>query len=98
MAFRDRLIERLEVRGVPVPSDDLLELHGRYIQLLTKWNRTINLTSLSLEPISDDAIDRLLVEPIEASGQALTTDKNIIDIGTGGGSPAIPFWIQLAGS
>ena len=65
---------------------------------MTKWNRTINLTSLELDPISDEAIDRLLVEPISASVQAQTFTGNIIDLGTGGGSPAIPFWIQLPDS
>jgi 16S rRNA (guanine527-N7)-methyltransferase len=92
------LIARLEALNAPVPVVALLELHERYIQLLTKWNRTINLTSLKLEPISDEAIDRLLVEPIAASQKADNSDTNIIDLGTGGGSPAIPFWIQLPAS
>lgn len=92
-----RISERLSLVGAPLPPRELLDLHERYISLLTKWNRTINLTSLALEPPSDEAIDRLLVEPIAASALA-GTPANIIDIGTGGGSPAIPFWIQLPGS
>jgi 16S rRNA (guanine527-N7)-methyltransferase len=76
---------------------ELLELHERYFQLLAKWNRTINLTSLQLDPISNEAIDRLLVEPIAASAQAGSPER-IIDLGSGGGSPAIPFWIQLPGA
>jgi len=92
-----RIIDRLITAGVERPADELLDLHERYISLLAKWNRTINLTSLALEPPSDEAIDRLLVEPIAASAQAGRTGT-IIDIGSGGGSPAIPFWIQLPGS
>jgi 16S rRNA (guanine527-N7)-methyltransferase len=79
------------------PADELLELHGRYFQLLAKWNRTINLTALLLDPPSDETIDRLFVEPILASASA-GSPETIIDLGTGGGSPAIPFWIQLPGS
>lgn len=95
--FETRIIERLESAGAAVPPREFLELHERYISLLAKWNRTINLTSLQLDPLSDEAIDRLLVEPISASAQA-GTPREIIDIGSGGGSPAIPFWIQLPGS
>ncbi len=96
--LRNRLLAKLELRGVATPREELLELHERYISLLTKWNRTINLTSLELEPLSDEAIDRLLVEPIAGSNQAGASPDHIIDLGTGGGSPAIPFWVQLPGS
>jgi len=96
--LRNRLIARLELVGAQAPPPELLELHERYVSLLTKWNRTINLTSLDLDPISDEAIDRLLVEPIGASYQAGAAPEHVIDLGTGGGSPAIPFWIQLPGS
>lgn len=93
------MISRLDIRGVATPREEFLELHERYISLLTKWNRTINLTSLNLEPISDEAIDRLLVEPISASHEVGNAQaEHIIDLGTGGGSPAIPFWIQRPGS
>lgn len=92
-----QISERLGQFGVPVPLPQFLELHERYISLLTKWNRTINLTALPLEPPTDEAIDRLLVEPIGASLLAGEPDA-IIDLGSGGGSPAIPFWIQLPGS
>jgi len=92
-----RILGRLGNAGVHRPATELLDLHQRYISLLAKWNRTINLTSLELDPPSDEAIDRLLVEPIAASAQA-GAPETIIDIGSGGGSPAIPFWIQLPGA
>lgn len=97
LEFETRLKERLELAGAPIPPRQLLELHERYIALLAKWNRTINLTSLPLEPLTDEAIDRLLVEPISASFKAGQVET-IIDIGSGGGSPAIPFWIQVPGA
>lgn len=95
--LRRRIADRLEHAGVAVPQSDQLDLHERYLSLLAKWNRTINLTSLQLDPSTEEAIDRLLVEPIAASSQA-GSPASIIDIGSGGGSPAIPFWIQLPGS
>src|SRR6185436_3405002 len=92
-----RIAERLEQRGVAVPAPQFLLQHEQYLALLSKWNRTINLTSLDLEPPSDEAIDRLLVEPIAASYSA-GEPQMVIDLGSGGGSPAIPFWIQLPSS
>lgn len=70
-----------------------MELLERYIQLLQLWNRRINLTSLGLEPITDEAVDRLLVEPIVASRHVLEDDRFMVDVGSGGGSPAIPLHV-----
>jgi 16S rRNA (guanine527-N7)-methyltransferase len=89
----DQVERRLRDAGVELPPGSLL-LHELYFQLLAKWNRTINLTSLPLYPPTDEAIDRLLVEPIAASRHAGSPDS-IIDLGTGGGSPAIPFWLSI---
>lgn len=103
--LKSRIAARLAIRPVlPESSPGQLDQHQLYLSLLTKWNRTINLTSLQLEPLSDEAIDRLLVEPIEASrvvAQAPGADGRgveIVDLGSGGGSPAVPFWIELPGS
>ena len=37
-----------------------------YFGLLAKWNKRLNLTALSVDPPTDEAIDRLLVEPSAA--------------------------------
>lgn len=58
-----------------------------YFQVLSHWNRKINLTSLS-DP--DDAVDRLLLEPIAAAAD-LPRRVPLIDLGSGGGSPAVPL-------
>ncbi len=70
-------------------------LLAEYVELLRKWNRKINLTSLGIDPPTKDAIDRLIVEPVNASRFVEHPDVRIVDLGTGGGSPAIPFRIQL---
>ena len=60
-----------------------------YFGLLAKWNKRLNLTALSVDPPTDEAIDRLLVEPAMAIQAVESTDLSLIDLGSGGGSPAV---------
>ena len=85
--FRTRLTKRARKAGVFL-SDDLVAQLAAYYELLDRWNRKINLTSLD-NP--DEAIDRLLLEPIVAARQLPSQTANLMDIGSGGGSPAIPM-------
>lgn len=89
--FRERLARRArkaDVTLTPVIADGL----ERYFQLLTKWNEKINLTAFRLESGgSDESIDRLLIEPILAAAHIPATARLGVDIGSGGGSPAIPL-------
>lgn len=62
-----------------------------YFELLQRWNRTINLTGLT-DP--DEAIDRLLLEPVAAAGH-LPHQAGLADLGSGGGSPAIPLALAV---
>ena len=66
-----------------------------YFELLRKWNRKVSLTSLPVEECGDEAIDRLLIEPIVASGYVPDASAGVIDIGSGGGSPAIPMKLAM---
>jgi 16S rRNA (guanine527-N7)-methyltransferase len=81
---------RAERAGLPV-SAALAESLRAYLALLAKWNRKINLTSLAVDPPTDDAIDRLIVEPLAGARLVRPGDRFVIDVGSGGGSPAIPF-------
>jgi len=88
------LAERLEARARAAGVDLQSALRDRllaYYELLSKWNRTINLTSLS-DP--DAAIDRLLLEPLLAA-RVLPQPAEMMDLGSGGGSPAIPLALAL---
>jgi 16S rRNA (guanine527-N7)-methyltransferase len=68
----------------------------QYFDLLSKWNSKINLTSFSLDPpVPDEAIDRLLIEPVVAAGHVQPTARVAIDVGSGGGSPALPLLLAL---
>jgi 16S rRNA (guanine527-N7)-methyltransferase len=49
------------------------------------------LTSLPVEDGGDQAVDRLLIEPVLAGKYLPRADVNVMDIGSGGGSPAIPM-------
>ena len=62
-----------------------------YYRLLATWNTKINLTGLKLSELSPDALDRLLIEPIVAAKYIPPKATRMLDIGSGGGSPAIPL-------
>jgi 16S rRNA (guanine527-N7)-methyltransferase len=63
-----------------------------YYDLLARWNRKINLTSLE-DP--DEAIDRLLLEPVVAARHLSPAVVDLMDVGSGGGSPALPLALAL---
>ncbi len=89
--FRDRLKRRAKAAGASlnVPLIENLEI---YYQLLAKWNAKINLTAFRLTPEGDDqAIDRLLIEPVMAARYIPENARTLLDAGSGGGSPAIPL-------
>ena len=92
--FRTRLSRRAKKAGVFLP-DDLNGHLASYYELLDRWNRKINLTALD-NP--DEAIDRLLLEPIVAVRQLPSTVGSLMDVGSGGGSPAIPIKLSLPGT
>ena len=88
---RTRLVRRATKSNIFI-SDALADRLAAYYELLTRWNRKINLTSLDNV---DEAIDRLLLEPLVASRFVPSTARRLLDIGSGGGSPAIPFKLAV---
>ena len=68
-----------------------------YFRLLATWNQKINLSGIDLSDPTPDALDRLLVEPLVAAKHAPPQPSRLIDIGSGGGSPAIPFALAIPG-
>ncbi len=63
-----------------------------YFRLLEKWNARVNLTGFRVSADNDQAVDRLLIEPMLAAVHAGSA-RTMADVGSGGGSPAIPFAI-----
>jgi 16S rRNA (guanine527-N7)-methyltransferase len=93
--FQERLIRRSRRAGVDVSSALATKLEV-YFKLLTAWNEKMNLTGLDLAEKGPAAIDRLLVEPLVAAKHATQPVTRMIDIGSGGGSPAIPLALALS--
>lgn len=94
MAPRDlktRLTRRAARAGVFL-ADDLTSQLTAYYELLSRWNRKINLTSIA---DADQAIDRLLLEPLVAARHIPAAAARMLDVGSGGGSPAIPIRLAL---
>lgn len=92
--FRTRLVKRASKAGLFLP-DDLAAKLTAYYELLERWNRKINLTALERP---DEAIDRLLLEPLVATRHFPAPDARVMDIGSGGGSPAIPMKLAMPAS
>lgn len=94
--FKDRLVRRGRRAGVSVDTGLALKLET-YYRLLATWNQKINLTALNLQEANDEAFDRLLVEPLVAARHAGPGISRAMDVGSGGGSPAIPFALAFPG-
>lgn len=84
------LTNRAAVAGLTIP-ESLSRPLIVYFELLERWNRKINLSSLS-DP--QEAVDRLLLEPI-AAALRLPHGVDLVDLGSGGGSPAVPLALAL---
>ena len=88
--FQDRLVRRIRRAGVSATAE-LREKLETYFRLLAAWNSKMNLSGLDLNELAPEAIDRILVEPLVAAKLVTAGARRAIDIGSGGGSPAIPF-------
>jgi 16S rRNA (guanine527-N7)-methyltransferase len=78
---------------VALPRDSRDKLVA-YLELLEKWNRTYNLTAIR-EPermVTHHALDALAVLP-HFPDEASRPGLRVLDVGSGGGLPAIPLAI-----
>ena len=90
--FRERTTSLASSAQILLTANQVDQL-WTYYQLLSRWNRRINLTSLRLEPLLDATLSRLLIEPLAAARYMPQFPINWIDVGSGGGSPAFPLKI-----
>jgi len=91
---KDRIRKRAKRAGLELPDSLVDRLHD-YLDLLRRWNERMNLTSLDEK---DAGLDRLLIEPLVAASHLPAKDGHLIDIGSGGGSPAIPMKLATPAS
>ena len=92
--FRERLQRRAKRAGISLEAELASKLEV-YYRLLATWNQKINLTALNLREPTDEAFDRLLLEPVAAARHAPAGAQKLMDIGSGGGSPALPFALAV---
>jgi 16S rRNA (guanine527-N7)-methyltransferase len=93
---------RLKTAGLRIATAQI-GLICSYFGLLAKWNEKVNLTGYSLPDEHDEALDRLVVEPLlaaqcfekHARRAGLSEPASLLDLGSGGGSPAIPLKIAF---
>lgn len=87
---RDRIEKRARRAGIDV-SGTLAAQLTEYVELLRRWNERMNLTALNDK---DAGLDRLVIEPLVAVSR-IPQEGRAIDIGSGGGSPAIPLKLAI---
>ena len=87
---RDRIEKRARRAGIEV-SGRLAAQLTEYVELLSRWNERMNLTALDDK---DAGLDRLVIEPLVAISH-VPHEGRAIDIGSGGGSPAIPLKLAI---
>jgi 16S rRNA (guanine527-N7)-methyltransferase len=77
--------------GLALPAAAMDQL-ARYLELLVKWNRVYNLTSIRNEArlVSHHVLDSLAVVDY-------LPDGNMVDVGSGAGLPGIPIAISCPG-
>lgn len=76
--------------GVELDEGQIGQLE-EYLAILARWNSRINLTGLPLDGYPAAALDRLVGESIRVSALVPADVKVWFDLGSGGGSPAIPL-------
>ena len=94
---RKGLARRLQQRATRARldlSEELVEQLTVYVELLQRWNEQMNLTALDDR---DTGLDRLVIEPIVAARHLPGVEAKVIDVGSGGGSPAIPLRLAMRG-
>jgi 16S rRNA (guanine527-N7)-methyltransferase len=90
--FEAALIACEEAAGIHIDPDSRIRLE-MYYSMLRRWNQRVSLTSLPLDGFPAASLNRLLIEPAIAASVLPNEPVSVLDIGSGGGSPAIPLKI-----
>lgn len=93
--FRGALEPLLAASSISTSDAQFSQLE-KYYDTLRRWNERINLTALPLDGYPDSTLSRLIVESAIASTMVADKPIHAVDLGSGGGSPAIPLNIYRA--
>jgi len=88
-----KIIRRASRAGVEIDLS-LAAALAEYVELVKYWNRRVNLTGLSTDA---RGLDRLVIEPVVAAQYLPVGVRSVIDLGSGGGSPAVPLKLVSPG-
>lgn len=92
------LAERLRLigseTGFELSPHQIAQLQS-FLSTLKHWNQRINLTALPLEGFPDATLHRLIREPLHGAALLRGQPTCWFDLGSGGGSPAIPMRLVL---
>ncbi len=86
-ALRRKLERRLEAMNRSLPAGQIDAMLA-YLALLSRWNRTYNLTAVDAP---DEMVDRHLVDSV--SILPWLAGRTVLDAGTGAGLPGVPLAI-----
>lgn len=90
--FKEQFIKELSLLSIHLEEDQLNQFY-KYYELLTEWNKVMNLTAITEleEVVTKHFVDSLSL--IRAVGDLGEQPYRIIDVGTGAGFPGIPLKI-----
>ena len=83
--FREALLQKLA--GIVSLRSVQIEALERHYELLVRWNRTLNLTSIDSE---ERIVERHYCESLFLASQLERKPLSIVDVGSGAGFPGIP--------
>lgn len=90
--WQDLLLTGAAQLGVPLDSDQLARF-ALFVAELKKWNRRINLTAITSD---QEIVVKHLIDSFTLTA-VLPNSGRLLDIGSGGGFPAIPLAIVYPG-
>ena len=88
----DAIAECAGTFGMALDSGTLDRLEG-FTKLFLHWNRSINLTALRSD---DELVGRHLIDAFALAALAGSSPRSAVDVGSGGGLPAIPLAVVMA--
>jgi 16S rRNA (guanine527-N7)-methyltransferase len=86
----DGIEAAVESAGLQPLTPDAAKHFQAYLELLLKWNARLNLTAIRER---EDILERHFLECIFAARQLPSGIKTLLDFGSGGGFPGLPFAI-----